>query len=322
MTPRLIAMNPGDTLFQEGDPSKKIFIVKEGHLMVFRRREDMEIPLEILKTGDLIGSVSIFSSEPRSASVKAISHVILESYDEIDPLVFLATVPSWVLAVFKDVATRLKRMDQLIIEARKNEKALKQLEPNSYTYATMLCRLLKALVEARAGGEVLQVNFSIDGFVAKAASILQIKEEILDEIFLLLLKSAYLKTELNYRNELSLQSPRLQHIDRLSLFLEQKSHQKQSGQLISHDLPFYQALKSVAVSSEKILKEERIWIHEIEEKIDQKVPLEFIHKIKLAGIMVPERVIESEQFEIHLETLEEQLDFEKISALLSPHLLT
>lgn len=320
MTPRLIAMNPGDTLFQEGDPSKKIFIVKEGHLMVFRQREDLEIPLEILKTGDLIGSVSIFTSEPRSASVKALSHVLLECYDEIDPLVFLATVPSWVLAVFKDVATRLKRMDQLIIEARKNEKALKQLEANEFTYATMLCRLLKALVEARAGGEVLQVNFSIEGFVAKAASILQIKEEILNEIFPILLKSAYLKTELNHKNELLLQSPRLDHIERLALFLEDKSHQKQSGQLIPHDLPFYKALQSVAGSSEKILKEERIWIHEIEAIIDLKVPLEFIQKIKLAGILVSEKVIEIEKFWVNLETLDEQLDFEKITFQLSPHL--
>ncbi len=317
MTSRLIEVKSGEILFREGDPSKKIYIVKEGLLMVFRRHEDLDIPLEILKVGDLIGSVSLFTSEPRSASVRALSPSILESYEEIDPQVFLSGVPPWVLAVFKDVATRLKRMDQLLVDTRKSEKSLKRQQSNRYTYAAVLCRLLKALVEARAGGEILQVNFSIEDFAHKASSILLIKEELLKEIFQVLLQSAYLKSEYNSKNELSLQSPRIDHIEHLAFFLEQKSQQKQTGQWIPSEYHFYKALRSVAGKTEEVLKEMKVWIHEMTDKLDQKIPPEFIQRAQAAGIIISEKTNDIEKVWINREALDVRLDCEKIALELS-----
>lgn len=317
MISRLMELNAGEILFKEGDPSRKIYIVKDGFLMVFRQRGDLEIPLEILKTGDLIGTVSLFSSEPRSACVRALSPVVLEIYEEIDPHVFLSTVPAWVLAVFKDVSTRLKRMDQLIVESRQNEKELRQKFSNRYTYGAILCRLLRLMIETRAGGKVLQVKFSIQDFPSKAASVLQVKESIVKEIFDVILQSSYLKTGYNHKEELCLESPRVEDIDRLADFLELKSKSKQAGIWIPNEHHLYKALKAFVGNAKKILKLEKNWINHIEKKLDQKIDPDFIQRAQTAGVITLDRGIDSETYWINLEALEVQLDCEKISLELS-----
>ncbi len=175
----VIVLQPGDKLFTEGDPSGTLYLVKEGNLMVYRTKDDLEIPLEIFKPGEFIGTVSILSGTPRSASVRAVTHALLECYGQDSLEQTLAAFPTWTKAMLKDVVTRLKRINNAFVSSRCSEKELQKKVPTRHTIASQLMFLLAECVRAKAGGEILRVAFPIENFPKIASEILRHPEEIL-----------------------------------------------------------------------------------------------------------------------------------------------
>ncbi|MFE7276912.1 Crp/Fnr family transcriptional regulator [Streptomyces sp. NPDC057623] len=64
-------------IFWEGQPSRSVLIIQEGHVAVMQKAEDgTEVLLAVRGPGEVMGDEGALMDEPRSATVKAVSDVV------------------------------------------------------------------------------------------------------------------------------------------------------------------------------------------------------------------------------------------------------
>jgi len=67
-------IDPGTTLFREGDDGREMFVVLQGELEVLKRsHRGTDARVALLGPGDWVGDMSIVDIQPRSASVRALA---------------------------------------------------------------------------------------------------------------------------------------------------------------------------------------------------------------------------------------------------------
>jgi len=75
-----------DTLFNEGDDAREMFVVLSGRIAVAKRSSDgRESLVALMEAGDLFGETSLFDGEPRPVSARALerSEVVRVSFDTL-----------------------------------------------------------------------------------------------------------------------------------------------------------------------------------------------------------------------------------------------
>lgn len=75
-------LNPGDTLFNEGDKGEVMYLIKEGQIKITKGKGPDERVLAVLKEGDFFGEMAIIDGSPRSATATAISKTSLLIIDK------------------------------------------------------------------------------------------------------------------------------------------------------------------------------------------------------------------------------------------------
>ena len=61
---------PGETIFNEGDPGKALFIILAGRVSIFRALNDGEELLATLGAGSYFGELALIDDQPRFASAR------------------------------------------------------------------------------------------------------------------------------------------------------------------------------------------------------------------------------------------------------------
>jgi CRP-like cAMP-binding protein len=111
---RFCAVRPldrGQVLFIEGEPSESFFIVHSGRVRVIRLSDEgAELVLSVIGPGGVIGELSIFDSEPRSASVEAIEPCELVVVSNARVREVLSRSPESLLTVVSELATMVRRL--------------------------------------------------------------------------------------------------------------------------------------------------------------------------------------------------------------------
>jgi len=122
-------MKAKDMLFEEGDQSKSLYLIKKGMLRVFKRKGDTSIEIETLRAGQLIGGLAFLDNQPRSASAEAITESELV---EISQGVFdeaLSKTPEWLIMLIKTITARVRSSTNKV---RMLEKASTEYEVDKY----------------------------------------------------------------------------------------------------------------------------------------------------------------------------------------------
>ncbi|MDF1663315.1 MAG: cyclic nucleotide-binding domain-containing protein, partial [Planctomycetota bacterium] len=108
----------GECLIRQGEVGDQAFLIKSGECEVFRTNENgQELFQATLKAGQTFGELSIFTKDPRSASVRATSEVSVQVIDqasfndwlEIDPVI--ANFVQVLAARFKDLQDKKALVD-------------------------------------------------------------------------------------------------------------------------------------------------------------------------------------------------------------------
>jgi len=73
---RMLVLDPGVLLCQEGRPGASCFVILNGHVEVFKASAGGGRHLANLGPGTLVGQMSLVDSSPRSASVRALDEVV------------------------------------------------------------------------------------------------------------------------------------------------------------------------------------------------------------------------------------------------------
>lgn len=99
----------GDTLMSQGDPGDSMYLSISGRLRVYVRDEaGVEHMVREMARGEVIGEMSLYTGEPRSASVVAIRDSVLVRLDKTGFDALLAGSPQLSLALTRRMIRRLQ----------------------------------------------------------------------------------------------------------------------------------------------------------------------------------------------------------------------
>src|SRR4051812_30572641 len=105
-----VTLARGDSLFHEGDPGDRLYVVTEGKVKLHRTSPDgRENMLAVVGPSELIGELSLFDPGPRTATATALTEVKLLALGHGDLQPWLNARPEVATALLRAVARRLRR---------------------------------------------------------------------------------------------------------------------------------------------------------------------------------------------------------------------
>ncbi len=106
---RWVEVAAGEVLMEQGDPGDSAYLSISGRLRVYRSGEDGEArAVRELGRGEVIGEMSLFTGEPRSATVVAIRDSLLARLDKPAFEQLVARDPQVSIAVTRQIISRLQ----------------------------------------------------------------------------------------------------------------------------------------------------------------------------------------------------------------------
>lgn len=65
------SFKPGEVIFQEGELGDSMFVIQEGEVEIFLKRNGQEVPLKLFREGDFLGEMAMFNGGTRSVSARS-----------------------------------------------------------------------------------------------------------------------------------------------------------------------------------------------------------------------------------------------------------
>jgi CRP-like cAMP-binding protein len=105
----------GQCLFEEGEPSSSIFIVRKGAVAIQKANQGKNmIEIARIQAGEVIGELSFFDRLPRSATAMALIDVeVIEiTFDAMEKI--YASIPDYMKTIVASLAERLRQANEQI----------------------------------------------------------------------------------------------------------------------------------------------------------------------------------------------------------------
>lgn len=185
--------SPSEVIFDEGDQSDSLLFIQEGRVEVFRERNGIEIQLGIMGAGEFLGTVTLFSKEPRTASARALAQtkVLVMRPSQLEQ--GLKDVPTWMQAVVKDTVARLKHVDERLVETKLRERSLAHKLGTPLHVAAQICRYISASSKYAVVDHEGQPHVVLAGIQAALSSVLLKRLEVVTAVYGALTKSGIIK---------------------------------------------------------------------------------------------------------------------------------
>lgn len=119
LTVRVI--EPGVTLFREGDDGREMFVVLQGELEVLKRsHRGTDARVALLGPGDWVGDMSIVDIQPRSASVRSLAPTRLLRISAADlDAIYRSDLKAYsivILNIARELSRRLRVTDGILAD--------------------------------------------------------------------------------------------------------------------------------------------------------------------------------------------------------------
>ena len=101
----------GSVVVTEGEPGEEAFVIVKGQCAAYRFEGTEEVQLRVMGPGDVFGETAVFSAKPRSASVKALTDVVLLTVTS-QALSSAVGLHSWMGAFVTALANRFRDVDE------------------------------------------------------------------------------------------------------------------------------------------------------------------------------------------------------------------
>jgi CRP/FNR family cyclic AMP-dependent transcriptional regulator len=123
-------LEAGQTLFQAGEPGESLFIVRSGEIELYiKDTTGQKIVLNIVRTGEMFGELSLLDSGPRSATAIALSDAGLLVLDRDDLLLLFQKKPDAALHMLAAMSSMTRKADQLL-RTRVSRNANEEIQEN------------------------------------------------------------------------------------------------------------------------------------------------------------------------------------------------
>lgn len=124
MENRILKYKTGDSIFEEGETSKSMFLIRKGMVRIFKKKAESTIEIDTMRTGQVLGEMGFLDGQPRSASAEALTEVELVEVAAGALEQANSNIPEWLKVLLKSIVNRLRNATNKI----------KQLEQASTAY--------------------------------------------------------------------------------------------------------------------------------------------------------------------------------------------
>ncbi len=107
----------GEFIFLEGDKDFHFYVIEEGRVEIFTNAVGKYIRIAELGKGESFGEFALLLRAPRSASARAMTDVQLIKVSERGYEQMLNELPGWASCMLTSFVTRLKNMNDRLLEA-------------------------------------------------------------------------------------------------------------------------------------------------------------------------------------------------------------
>lgn len=112
-----IDLGRGDTLFHEGEPGDRLYVVREGKVKLGRRSNDgRENLIAVLGPGEMLGELSLFDPGPRTATATAIVDAVVLELGHDQLIAWLRENPTVAIHLLQALARRLRRTNEALAD--------------------------------------------------------------------------------------------------------------------------------------------------------------------------------------------------------------
>ncbi len=101
----------GASILREGEPGHTAYVILEGQCLVYHLEDGEERAVRVMGPGDVFGETAVFSQKPRTASVRAMTDVVLVVVTK-EVLSKALGLNSWMGAFVKALADRFREADE------------------------------------------------------------------------------------------------------------------------------------------------------------------------------------------------------------------
>jgi len=113
-TQKMLVCRKGDYLFKQNDRSRDLYIIKSGKVRVYKVEGGIDIELDTVGTGGIVGEIAIIDGGLRSASVVALEDTEAFMITEEDFKAISNKIPDWFQKIATILAHRLREADARI----------------------------------------------------------------------------------------------------------------------------------------------------------------------------------------------------------------
>ena len=121
-TQKMLVCKKGDFLFEQNDPSRDLYIIKTGKVRVYKIEGGIDIELDVVGTGGIVGEIAIIDGGLRSATVLALEDTEAFMITEEDFKSLSAKIPDWFQKIATILAHRLREADARIDRNMEGDK--------------------------------------------------------------------------------------------------------------------------------------------------------------------------------------------------------
>ena len=113
----LRSFNKGVTVFLEGQETDGIYIIVSGHVKVYMLHTDgREKILALLTRGDVLGEVTLFGSDLRSAAVETLENSVFYVIKKEDFKTLILEIPQLAMRIIEMLSLRLRQTNRQVQE--------------------------------------------------------------------------------------------------------------------------------------------------------------------------------------------------------------
>lgn len=99
-------------IYREGERADSVYRILRGEVEIYKPCDDGDVGLAVLGPGEVFGEMGVIRSQPRIASARCHTDVVVDEFDKEDFLRTLETDPSMALPVIQMLCQRLSEMDR------------------------------------------------------------------------------------------------------------------------------------------------------------------------------------------------------------------
>lgn len=129
-----------DLLFIPGASANDMYYLQNGKVLVFVSKGSQITPVAYLEKGEIIGELSFFDHEPRSAGVICLSDC---SFIKIPSTIVEAKFPDWLKIMALSLTKKIRHYDELIRQKGLRKKNLQSIKPLTIEEQTKIYRRLE-----------------------------------------------------------------------------------------------------------------------------------------------------------------------------------